>query len=302
MGNPEDHENNTAEHQRQGHPQGWRQRWRATSLPNRLMVIATGIIAVATIVNLGIAIGEWRILGRQLDEMAGATNFAERQAILAIGQLATTNRSAGYIQQQAEALHEEVTATQKSTEAVQRQTFQQERPWIAVDIAPASDFTYDENSGGILTLKFTLTNVGHSLAKYVSVWADLAMNEKWPEAQERICAIPKASVNAKSDYGYLMFPGQIVTDAIPAGATPQSVKQALATTPFQGGGVVSIDVVVCVDYKSSIDERHHQTKLVRSMSYPSPTKGMAALMGAFAQKQKYGQVILLRRLHGDSAD
>jgi hypothetical protein len=109
-----------------GHRQTWQQRWHATSLPNKLMAGATLTVAIAAFVNLGVAIGQWWIMGKQLDQMVGSSNFSERQAILAIGQLAVANRNATSAQQQAK-------AAQDSVRTIQQQFALAQRPWIEVD-------------------------------------------------------------------------------------------------------------------------------------------------------------------------
>jgi hypothetical protein len=266
------------------------------ALARESLTISKGTFGIAILGFLA-ALAAAVFVGVQVFEMTKQTQiFASQTESAAAGSLMdgmNTRKQLAIAQQQA-------AAAQESAQAIEGQTFQSERPWVAVSITPASDFQYDEIRGGFITLKFTLTNVGHSLAKYTSVWTDLAMNEKWPEYMKRICAIPKAKVNAKSDYGYLLFPGQSVSDMIPAAARVEDIRHALATTPFQGGGVASVDVVVCVDYESVMDSLHHQTRIVRGLSYPDPARGV--LMGAFAPNRSYSKIILTPRLHGDSAD
>jgi hypothetical protein len=194
-------------------------------------------------------------------------------------------------------------AAQTSVVAIQNQTVQQERPWIALSVTPGPDFSFDVDKGGIVFVKFTLTNVGHSLAEFVSVWPALSMNANWNDVETKTCSIPKAPINAKSDYGYLIFPGQTITDSIPAAATPEAVRKAIKNSPFQGDafhGAVVIDVVVCVDYKSTLDPLHHQTRIVRGLLYRGPITG--TLAGAFVPNTRYTNLSLLPHLHGDSAD
>src|SRR5262249_38747995 len=123
MNHQETVENEQVEERRKGHPQTLHQKWRATSLPNKLMVGATIAIALAAVINLTVAIGQWLILGKQLDQMAISANQSERQAILGIGQLAVANRSARSSQEQAN-------AAQDSAEAVNRAMQLDERAWV----------------------------------------------------------------------------------------------------------------------------------------------------------------------------
>jgi hypothetical protein len=263
-------------------------KWGELGLESKCMILLTfGILLVGGVTAV--------ILSGQLSTMSEQTNQSYRQA-----QTENTGAMHDAVRNSIEvrASQDQAKAAQDSAKAIQHQTFQEERPWIALSVSPASNFTYDTNNGALIWLKFTLMNDGHSLAQYTSVWTDIALNGKWPESQKRICGIPKAATNAKSDYGYLLFPGQSVTDSIPAVARSNVVKQALATTPFQGGGVISADVVVCVDYKSAIDSQHHQTRIVRGMTYADAE---GRLMGAFAPSRTY-QIMLVPHLHGDSAD
>ena len=152
-------------------------------------------------------------------------------------------------------------------------------------------------------MRYTLTNVGHSLAKYVSVWTALDLNGGWKDAQDRICSYPKLPQNSKSDYGYLLFPGQTVLDQTPAQATSEDVTRALNPTvsPLAIKKMVAVDIVVCVDYVSTIDMQHHQTRLVRGVLSDEGTEN-AALVGTFVADRQYGKLAFVPHLHGDSAD
>lgn len=48
------------------------QRWHATTLSNQVVAASTLVIALATLINLCVAVGQWNVLGRQLVEMRNA--------------------------------------------------------------------------------------------------------------------------------------------------------------------------------------------------------------------------------------
>ena len=137
-----------------GHPQTWRHRWAKTSLPNKLIASATVVIAVAALVSLTVAIGQWIIMGKQLDEMASTGQYAERQAILAIGQLAVANRASLAAQAQAQ-------AAQAQVEILRRNFIKEQRPHVWFTNDPQS-IQWDDAKGAGWTYHYT--NYGKSPA------------------------------------------------------------------------------------------------------------------------------------------
>jgi hypothetical protein len=272
-----------------------------------LQFVVNALLAVIGVIALYIYGGQLKVMKGQLGEIIKQYPEIHTQAeaaTTAVKQAAADSiDNATRVERQLRITQQQANAAQKSVEAIQSQTITQERPWIAVSIEPPPDFTYDDKNGAILMLKFALTNTGHSVAKFVSVWTDLPMNANWSKAQEKTCSIPKLAQNAKSDYGYLIFPGQTVYDSIPAHATAEQVREAINNSPFQGDafhGAVGIDVIMCVDYKSTIDPLHHQTRLVRLLVYADSKTGFSA--GGFLPNRRYTKLSLVPHLHGDSAD
>jgi hypothetical protein len=190
---------------------------------------------------------------------------------------------------------------QTSVEAIQAETFQEERPWISVDVAPASNFAFDQNGGGALALDVTLRNHGHSVAQYINVETDLVIgDEQWPAVQKRICGIPRDPINAKSVYGYLLFPEQTIKAREAAAVTGERVRQALAGSLFKISNFISVDLVICVDYRSVLEATHHQTRRTLGLGYPDHIRKI--LMGAFIPGREYRDLEFTPLLQGDSAD
>lgn len=235
---------------------------------------------------------------QQFQEMAAQTELLSRSAQQA--RLEAKNSSIVAASQLLIA-QQQVKAAQDSAMAIQSQTLQQERPWIAVDVGTPSSFIFDEDSGGVISMGITLKNIGHSVAEDVTVWTALEMDEEWRPAQKRICEMPTAPESTMSDYGYLLFPAQTTNDVIHAIATGKDAKKALRTSPFPGKGLVTLNIVICVDYKSVLDAKHHQTRRLLGVTWIDPAGGGRS-MGVFEPKRKYADILLGPRLHGDSAD
>jgi hypothetical protein len=257
------------------------------------MVHLTAALVLFAAVSAGVGYLQWKSIDGQLQEMKSSGNQIERQIMLAQGQLIVAGRTATYQQSQAD-------AAQKGVAAIQHQTFQLQRPWITVDVEPLSGFSFQKGEGGGIPLKIILRNTGHSVAQYVSFWAALQPDEEWKSAQQRLCRVPRLPVNAKSDYGYLIFPGQTITDMNIAQAPPAAISHTMQSGMF-GGKMIELNLVLCVDYQSPIAPGHHQTRRALRVSWPDPSQG-GAEMGAFEPGRQYPKLIFQTMYHGDSAD
>jgi hypothetical protein len=178
------------------------------------------------------------------------------------------------------------------------------RPWIAVDIAPSSPIIFDER-GCVLMLSVTMTNVGHSVAKHVSLWVGFAILgiDDPIKVRDQLCDIMKQPQNENSDYGWLLFPNQRVVEARPVIASPENVKKAVGGKIFQGLNAIGLHLVGCVDYPSALDpKKRHQSRFVYGVGYADISKG-GIVMGAFDPAVKvYQNIVLTPTMHGASAD
>jgi hypothetical protein len=199
-------------------------------------------------------------------------------------------------------------AAQDSVKAIQRQTIQQERPWIAADVAIVPPLVFD-GQGADAGINVTLTNKGHSAALYTSVWSSLVVDgvDDWMGEQKRLCGIPKLPVNKKSDYGYLIFPGQSpIVEYQPVRASADTVnkgvQKGIDSGWFNREGKVALHIVVCVDYLDTFDARHHQTRGLFMLAYPEKRGNVEIGKGAFDTHTSYTRLSLTPIGHGASAD
>lgn len=110
---------------------------------------------------------------QQFKEMAAQTEFLSRAAKQARTDSANSSIA---IAEQLKIAQQQAKAAQASVQAIQRQTIEQERPWVAVGITPTAEFRYNAKEAPIMQMDFTLTNIGHSVAEYVSIWNALVLD------------------------------------------------------------------------------------------------------------------------------
>jgi hypothetical protein len=191
----------------------------------------------------------------------------------------------------------------RQTELTQAQLELSHRPWISVDIAPASPLVFDER-GAVLMFNVTMKNVGHSVAKHVSLWMEFVVAgvHDLAETSNRLSNIMKQPVNEHSDYGWLLFPNQLAAEPRPAIAQPSAIQRALESGHFKDVGAIGLHLVGCVDYPSSFDpKKRHQTRFVYLVGRIDEARGV--VMGTFEPKAKiYHKIVLTPTGHGASAD
>ena len=232
------------------------------------------------------------------------TKLAVQGAADSVGAI---NRQATIMENQVREMEQQRGVMQGQLDTMKGQLELEHRPWVAVNVEPSSPIVFDER-GCVFMCKVTMTNVGHSVAKHVSLWTDFALLgiENPIEVRDKLCDIMRQPQNESSDYGWLLFPGQSAIEQRPIIAAPERIKKALENKTFQGMDAVGLHLVGCVDYPSLMDhQKRHQTRFVYNVSFVDATRG--AVMGAFDPSQKAYQPIILmppctalpptRRLH-----
>src|SRR5258708_202561 len=172
------------------------------------------------------------------------------------------NRQAAVMEKQANEMQEQRRVMQGQLDIMKGQLEFDHRPWIAVNVEPSSPIVFDQR-GCVFTCNVTMTNVGHSVAKHVSLWIDFALLgiENPKEVRDRLCNIMKNPENKGSDYGWLLFPNQKTIEDRPVIVSPERVKKALDNKTFQGLNAIGLHLVGCVDYPSPVDDKkRYQTR------------------------------------------
>lgn len=231
--------------------------------------------------------------------------WVEAIALIAIFLLDWNERKEN--RKQREEQHEETAAqlrvAQIQTDLTQAQLELSHRPWVSADIAITSSLIFDQR-GAVLMLNVTMRNLGSSVAKHVSLWTEFVVSgvHDLNQAHERLCNIMKQPVNEKSDYGSLLFPGQVVIEPRPVIANQQDIDQAVKSGPFKDVEAIGLHLIGCVDYQSSFDpKKHHQTKFVLLVGRIDHERGN--IIGTFDPlKKSYDKIVVTPTMHGASAD
>jgi hypothetical protein len=216
------------------------------------------------------------------------------------------NRQAGVMEKQVEEMKQQRGVMQGQLDTMKGQMELEHRPWVAVTIEPSSAIVFDQR-GCVLMCKVTMTNVGHSVAKHVSLWTDFALlgTENPMEVRNRLSGVMRHPQNENSDYGWLLFPGQSAIEQRPIIAVPERINKALENKTFQGMNAIGLHLVGCVDYPSLTDgKKRHQTRFEYIVSFLVMTNGVVTRdSGAFdPSKAAYQPIVLTPTMHGASAD
>jgi hypothetical protein len=173
------------------------------------------------------------------------------------------------------------------------------RPWVSAEVYLTSPLQFSD-AGASITLDVRLQNVGHSVAKSVGAWPALTFDRiNALTKQQELCDKANAPINAKSDFGYLLFPDQpAIRVPTAASASKEDIANAVAKSP---GGSITPYLLVCVDYQSTVEGQHRQTKLIRMLVKPRPE--INAIIGAFnPQEGPVSDVKAIPAGRGDSAN
>jgi hypothetical protein len=135
--------------------------------------------------------------------------------------------------------------------------YSEQRPWIYADITPGGPIFRNQSGGLTIQVAFTLHNVGHLPAFYVSPDVDGYLSggsTMVTERQKAVCSRPVQYPGAVDQLGGTVFPGQSTTYGLGIGIGAGEI--ANAKSPLED--FISPWIVGCIRYKSP-DGKDHQT-------------------------------------------
>jgi hypothetical protein len=199
---------------------------------------------------------------------AGAAVFTGLLVIIGHRGVRAANRTLTAIQRQGELMEAGGNDTRelarqalRQSDLTQSQLELSHRPWVSADVTIGSGLTFDQR-GCVLMLNVAIMNVGHSIAKHVGLWAEFVIRglNDWRTIQEGLCNAVKQP-NDAHDYGWLLFPGQGVTEPRAAIARPEDIARGIKEGHAKESSAISLHIIGCVDYQSTLDPtKHHQTR------------------------------------------
>ena len=180
------------------------------------------------------------------------------------------------MQKQQTSMQDQVTEMQKQTAEVRRQTEISQRPSLSADLTPSSDLLFI-NGQAVMNIKFSIRNVGHSLAKDMWISAKFLTSKPLgiPIAMEagtrqaELCDHPQVPGIGRVD----LFPSDHPIEQTLSISVSKAAMDAVALT-LQGTSreFVSFDAVGCVNYRSSFSADLHQTFFAYHLIGPWITK------------------------------
>lgn len=183
----EDTEKNSTEpHQKHGHPQTLRQRWKATGLPNKLSIIFSALIFLATAVYAAFSGWQLAVMKKQLNEIHSGSkdthdvavaagkqaDAAKTQSEQAIQQTATMGQSLSKTDDLIRATVDLAKQAKRSADiaslalkANEESTEQERRPWVGIMAVQCSNcVSKQDRSLSIGQLFATVANTGKTPA------------------------------------------------------------------------------------------------------------------------------------------
>jgi hypothetical protein len=162
-------------------------------------------------------------------------------------------------------------AAMGSTEVAKTTFTMANRPWIAVDMEIASDLTYDSEGTPRVTIKFILTNIGHSPAANIQVDAVLLpIFGNAAPFQKEIASRIGVRTPKVSDFGITIFPSgrRIMSIDMPIQQEATKAFTCYSEDSFEISNILRSTEHFCatligsVNYKYTFAEGHHQTGFI----------------------------------------
>jgi hypothetical protein len=166
-------------------------------------------------------------------------------------------------------------AAKLSADVAEKALVAANRPWVKVDIQVGGPIIFNEN-GANFTLKYILTNIGHSPA--TNVWVsprviipinDLNAVENFNPRTALHGVIAELKKRSPSPLGFALFPAQIIIQDITVSISRDEIRRATTI-----GNVIFPTIIGAVDYRMLFDDKPHQTGFIveiRRSDVPRPT-------------------------------
>jgi hypothetical protein len=246
---------------------------------NSRLVWFTALLAAVGVI--GGAISAYQTHIASINAAAAQANAAAAEGM--VGEMKKsgndTHALAEQAGKQADAAKLSADAAKSAAETARKQLDLSERPWVHSEFTPTSLFFKED--GGFLMLNITITNIGHSVAQSISVWTELHLDTITVRSEgEKLCRVPKSPVNKNYHGGLMLFPGERRTLEQPASVGGKEIEKALATGDFKDTHMVEIYLITCIDYRSPLDTKHHQTRRYFTLGRPDPVSP-PAMLGVF---------------------
>jgi hypothetical protein len=162
--------------------------------------------------------------------------------------------------------------TRDSIKVAQKDFTATHRPWVSVDLAVASDLTYDTQGDAHIAINFTLKNTGHSPAANVSVEAAMFTPSQTRHdaiaAQNEMCGNVRKQAPTRGRLGHTIFPGDVFAVQLILPIPRKDIEAAIGHS--EESKWFAPTLIGCVDYKFTFEDGHHQTGFYADLHKHAP--------------------------------
>jgi len=258
-------------------------------------VMLVAIVSVFVSLFLGVVyflqLGEMRLAteaSRQAVELA-SESLALNSSQFDRGMRQTVSQTASQIKA-TQASIKSAKAAQSAAQTASDQLEMADRPWISADMALVSPFKLDD-SGGHVTLQFTLTNDGHTPA-FALIRTNFFLSETKTNStfdRNRFCRETPLEKISDISLSQTVFPGKGPPQNVFLNVAPAQIANAarvfLQEHPReQPPGFITPVLVVCIPYRPSFKVAHYMTSYILVINQREPADPNAAHPLSLAMK------------------
>lgn len=241
------------------------------------------------IFGFGAALAAAIFVGVQVFEMTKQTQILASQSeganAGALMDEMNTRRQLGIAQEQAD-------NARQSVGAIRGQTFEMERPWVAVNIQVVGPLSFQKN-GVQLPLTIEIKNIGHSPAQYPNPRAKLiaGWNTVTIAKLRSACQAVQQSGGANVATTRILYPLQSPVQSLEiAFASRKEIDEAFKDHTIRGK--IGLNLITCIDYTMTSERsKLHHTEQLYAVTYIDPAA--PSPQGAFIPEGDYQRIVLL---------
>ena len=239
---------------------------------------------------------EQEYLRQQVQQAQRLNNISTWATVIAFLALFGVAYNAYLIHEQVGEMQNQVGEMQRSNASNFEAFEDTERPWLSVEITPASNLFFVNGKQAALTIKVSIKNVGKSIAKDIQVDAKLfptppglPVSTHSAQNQGMLCNNPQSAPLGWFD----LFPTDTPAERnLSISVLPSAIAARSVTYPgAKPRGFVGFYVVGCVTYRFSFGTEIHQTRFAYHLIGPAITSpsgkplilpnGMPTAFGSF---------------------
>jgi hypothetical protein len=157
---------------------------------------------------------------------------------------------------------ESTIAAQRSTELAEKSLVAANRPWVKIDIKVAGPIVYNVN-GANITLRYTVTNIGHSPALNVMVSPRLVFPAigghpgNFDPRGELRKDLADHALRGPSPFGYSLFPEETISQDVTVTMSQDEIKAATKVI-----AAIYPTIIGFVEYRMGFDDNPHRTGFI----------------------------------------